>query len=260
MGRKNSLRSAFLLFLTASAFIASSALAADALCNRSGADLLQQAIDPAQRLSFENHGGLFNGGVCWWHSRFQRNALYLAKFRPELPKLSREDNFALIQRLRHFNVVEFPGYKNLQEFSKENEDLIQNELERWQLDDGTIGFGWIDGLEGESKYLAPELLKQSMDELFNLVVIHREIAFQKLQIPGITSHAWLVIDMISQGQNYQLKVIDSNYPEEVKTVNYRMGDTHVTMPYNGWTFIPYTERQNDFASITATLQEYCSSL
>ena len=259
MGKQNALRSAFLVFLTASAFVTSSALAADSLCHRSGADLLEQAVDPAQRLSFENHGGLFNGGVCWWHSRFQRNALYLAKFRPELQKLSREDTFALIQRLRHFNVVEFPGYSNLQEFSSDNEDLIQKELEKWQLDDATIGFGWIDGLEGASKYLAPELLKQSMDELFNLVVIQKEIVFQKLQIPGITAHAWLVIDMISQGQDYQLKVIDSNYPQEVKTVNYRMGDTHVEMPYNGWTFIPYVDQQGDFSSISATLQSYCSN-
>lgn len=37
-------------------------------------------------LAFGNSGGLLRNGVCWWHSRFTRAALYLVYFEPSKPK------------------------------------------------------------------------------------------------------------------------------------------------------------------------------
>ena len=229
-------------------------------CLRSGTldNFKQIAADDDNRLSFKNAGGIFGGGVCWWHSRFQRSATYLSVFRPDLSKPTLSQVKDIIHAIRwNESVVEIPGYENMHDFSADFQDLIQKELNRWQADDGTIGFGWIDGLAGQSKYLDPALLKQSMDDLYNLVVVQKEIVFEKLQLPGISAHAWLVIDMIPEGSDYQLKVIDSNYPDETKTIDYHMGDTHVTMDYTGWTFIPYVDQKRDLPAIQASLQSYC---
>ena len=259
MKRRKSAGLVFLIFLAVTSLMNSSASAAVEFCNRTADDIKQQATDPEQRLSFANEGGLFNGGVCWWHSRFQRNSLYLAQYRPELEKPSREAAFALIRSIRHFKVVEIPGYENLAGFSSDFQDLIQTELNRWQLDDGVVGFAWIDGLEGKIKDVDPSVLKNEMDALFNRVVIQKEIVFQKLPLPGISAHAWLVIDMIPQESDYQVKVIDSNYPDETKTIYFHMGDTHIVMDYTGWTFIPEIDQLRDLPAIEANLHAYCSS-
>src|SRR5438270_754213 len=59
-----------------------------AYCSRTREDFLSAGFSPSQRLSFGNTGGIAHGGVCWWHSRFQRAAIYLTIFRPDLPKPS----------------------------------------------------------------------------------------------------------------------------------------------------------------------------
>ena len=48
--------------------------------------LINYSSETTNLMSFKNQGGLFNGGVCWWHSRFQRNIFYLSIFRPDLNK------------------------------------------------------------------------------------------------------------------------------------------------------------------------------
>ena len=70
------------------------------------------------QLGFVNQGGLFGGGVCWWHSRFTRSAAYLAVFDPSLPRPSDEDAKKIISRLRdRKGVTLIPGFRNLFEFS-----------------------------------------------------------------------------------------------------------------------------------------------
>jgi hypothetical protein len=41
--------------------------------------------------SFSNTGGILNGGVCWWHSRMQRAALYLTVYLPDMPPPSKPE-------------------------------------------------------------------------------------------------------------------------------------------------------------------------
>ncbi|MGK5087603.1 hypothetical protein WDW86_08600 [Bdellovibrionota bacterium FG-2] len=127
------------------------ASAADPFCARTLNDIKQAAQDPAMRLSFSNQGGAFSSGVCWWLSRFQRAALYLARFYPELPKPTADEARKLIRRLAQMNeVVEIPGYRNIFDFSCDFSTLIQRRLERWQILDGIFRFAWIEGIRGKS--------------------------------------------------------------------------------------------------------------
>jgi hypothetical protein len=216
------------------------------------------AADDANLLSFRNHGGLLNGGVCWWHSRFQRNALYLTIFKPELQKPSIEEAKVIIKKIRHAkNVVTIPGYANFKDFSIDFANQIQRELEKWQKGDGIIRFAWIDGLRGKSRVEA-EKLKSIMDKMFDEIDKDNLIEYNKLQIAGIDSHAWLVVGMEKLDDGYNLKILDSNFNNELQTYRYRIGDRDFN--YHGYfKFVPYLEKTRELHKIERTIKKYCES-
>ncbi|WP_246845331.1 hypothetical protein [Bdellovibrio sp. NC01] len=203
------------------------------------------------RLSFLNAGGIGNGGVCWWHSMFTRNATYIAVYRPELPRASADRAKRIIDAIiANDAVVEIPGYKNLYEFSIDYHQQIQSALNRWQISEG-IAFGWLRGLSGKTR-VAPDVLKSMMDELYQEVRSGR-IAYQKLQIPGIMAHAWLVVDMWKTNLGYDFEVVDSN-TREVYKVHYQKGMTHL----NEYNSVPYTGRNSaNYSSYTSAKKNYC---
>jgi hypothetical protein len=209
-----------------------------------------------QFLSFTNRGGLINGGVCWWHSRFQRNAMVLAKFRPELPAASTDEVKKLIKAIRKGKkVVEIPGYENISEFSYYHRSEIQDELEKWQKGDGFIRQQWIVGLAGSSDVSEKNMYKK-MNELYDYVAVKGNIAYQKLQIKGITSHAWLVSDMVKTSNGFDLKVLDSNY-QRTQKYSYKNGMTSFYHSYYG-SFVPYTERKREYKKVLTTVKKYCN--
>jgi len=210
----------------------------------------------ANLMSFRNHGGIVNGGVCWWHSRFQRNALYLTYYNPHAPKPDRKTAIALIRDIRNQDgLTEIPGFNNFEEFSTAFENEIQDELERWQKFEG-LRFTWIRGLRGASSVSA-EWLKELMDNLYEEVVTNNNIGFQKLQMKGLTAHAWLVVNMQKTADGYDLEVIDSNLPNATSYYQYRIGDKNLQYPYMGQ-FVPYLENVNEMKWINETIQEACN--
>lgn len=215
-------------------------------------------LDNENMLAFTNHGGLVNGGVCWWHSRFTRNATYLAIYRPELPRPSAEAAKKIIKAIRKGKQsVVIPGFANLREFSSYNAfaGLIQDELERWQKMDGFVRQAWIRGLAGSTS-TTPEKLKSIMDELYNYVEVQGNVAYQKLQLPGVVAHAWLVVGMEKTHDGYELTVVDSNYSNPY-VVNYHEGMTHFN--YGGFgDFVPYLENEKELASMKGVIAKSCN--
>jgi hypothetical protein len=212
--------------------------------------------DSDNMMSFRNHGGLLNGGVCWWHSRFQRNALYLTIFKADLPKPTREEAQEIIKKIRWAkDVVIIPGFSNFKDFTMENESLVQRELEKWQKGDGFVRMSWVKGLEGASE-VAPEILKNSMDEIYNEVEVNKNIAYNKLQIPGIDAHAWLVVGMEKVKTGYLIKVLDSNFNDEIQTYFYQEGDTSLNY-HRAFRFVPYLEKTNEMGQIKKTIDKFC---
>ncbi len=218
-------------------------------------ELLQ---DNENMLAFTNHGGLINGGVCWWHSRFTRNATYLAIYRPDLPRPSAEEAKRIIKDIRKGNdLVVIPGYSSLREFSGYGGfgSLIQDELERWQKSDGFIRQQWIVGLAGSSSTTA-EKMKEIMDELYSYVEVQGNVAYQKLQLPGVVAHAWLVVGVDKTNDGYDLTVVDSNYSNPY-TVSYYEGMTHLN--YAGFgSFVPYLEREREMNSLKRVVAKKCN--
>lgn len=216
-------------------------------------DLMQ---DSDNLMSFRNQGGLANGGVCWWHSRFQRNALYLTIYRPADKKPGADAIKTIVEQIRDGKeIVVIPGYRNFNEFSSENRNVIQRELEKWQKGDGVVKFNWVIGLAGKNKVAASKL-KEMMDELYEYVEVEGNIAYQKLQIKGITAHAWLVVNMKKTSAGYDLEILDSNFPSQTSVYNFTEGMTHFTH-YGYGEFVPYLERKGEMEKVTQTILKKC---
>ena len=129
------------------------------------------AYDVRNLMSFKNHGGIGNGGVCWWHSRFQRNALYLTYYTPNARKPTPQEARQIINDIRNYRgVIEINGFENFYDFSKEYKNEIQSELEAWQIYEG-VRLTFIRGLRGSSKVSA-DLLKELME---NFVYLKKQL-------------------------------------------------------------------------------------
>lgn len=209
-------------------------------------------------MSFRNRGGIGNGGVCWWHSRFQRNALYLTTYNPSAPQYTMQKIISQIKQIRAGNeVVVINGFRNFSEFSTQFQDLIQRELERWQKADGIKKFRWVNGLKGKA-VVSPEKMKEIVDNLYRDVTIRGDIVYQKLQVKGITAHAWLVVGMEKTPWGYNLDVVDSNIPYTITMYSYRDGDTNFNHSVYGQ-FTPYTDHQDELDTAKWVIKDYCKN-
>jgi len=227
------------------------------ICSRNHLVVRDLLSNPENRLSFKNRGGLFNGGVCWWHSRFERASAYLIEFRPELEKLSSTDLKKKLMNLTMMKLTVIPGYKNLEEMSRENKGLIQEILNGWQVRDGFINQAWIKGLQGKT-HLEPTKLKVHMDNIFQTFQKDKKPYFLMLQLPFVVAHAFLLMDMVKTENGYQLFVIDSNAPGEIITQDYKEGSS--SLFYKKSPYVPYIGFAQDFAKINSEKLNFCHEI
>lgn len=206
-------------------------------------------------LGFTNRGGLFGGGVCWWHSRMTRNAAYLAYFSPEKEKLNTEEGVKkILKALRKGKgPVEIPGHKNFNEFSRYNQSIVQDYLDHWQRESGILNQSWIKGVTGKAKRKAKKMQKE-MDKTFRDIQ-EGKVVYHKLQIKGIVAHAWLVHSMEKTDNGYKLNVIDSNYYQS-SSYHYEIGDRYLYHRHYG-KFSPYREKKREERHLREAIQEHC---
>lgn len=233
----------------------------------------KQIRDPMNRLAFRNEGGwrwsddeYIVSGVCWWHSRFQRAATYLAIFDPAGEKPTDRRAVQIVDDLAHFRKrVVISGYKNLYEFTKEHEKVIQNELERWLKRDAISGVMRTLNPLRESFKTSRNDLRQWMARLDYLVNEHRIIPFVLQQVKGLKAHASLVIgmelgfEMISgkkQWTGFVLEMLDSN-TFQIDTVRYRFGDE--TLKGYSHEFSPSVDYDSDLFKVWEIMDRDCES-
>ncbi len=228
---------------------------ADGFCTRTKAELTEAFELPDNRLGFRNSGGIGNGGVCWWHSRLQRSSLYLARYAPTKPRPTYGEAQELVRSLVYFTrVIEIPGYSNFQSFSEDYRELIQSELNTWQIRDGFIAQQWIRGLSGKSSLPANQL-QSHMETIYERFQTSEPGLWLMVQIKGITSHALILIGMTRTEQGFQLRVIDSNRPMETRILDYHIGDESLEL--GDMSFVPYLGFKRDQVLIDRALQAYC---
>lgn len=232
---------------------------ADNFCMRTNLHIKDLLNKQSSRLNFANSGGLFNGGVCWWHSRMQRASVYLAKYRPELAKPNANQLASILRSLSEMSrVVEIPGYSNFRDFSRENQKAIQRTLEAWQRVDGFINQQWIRGISGSST-LPADQLERKMHNIFQGYQQSPTPIWLMAQMKGIVAHSFLLVEMNEVQNGFKLKVIDSNRPTLTREINYQVGSRSLNVFGDSTQFIPYTGFQNDFQKIKRAIDRYCKA-
>lgn len=267
------MRRIFSAFLTASCLSATSfgdARASDFCAARMPAalpdELARLAADPDMRIAVPNHGGIGNGGVCWWHSRFQRAAWYLARFAPEKSRPTAREARALIRRIVARNeVVEIPGFSDLRRFTSAYRAELQRELDAWQIRDGVLNQAYLRGLSGQSRFRDAAKMKARMDAVYAAVVAARprgDVVWLMLQMAGIVSHASLVSTMSAEADGgYVLAVVDSNHPGRLVHYRYRPGDLELApwdFEMHDYANVPYVGFSRDLKRIHGAIAAYCS--
>ncbi|MFZ4714699.1 MAG: hypothetical protein ACOYL6_13360 [Bacteriovoracaceae bacterium] len=250
-----------LLLLTLSPFLKAEPIQ----CKRTDEGVIQLLKNPGNRLSFKNKGGLGNGGVCWWHSRFERAASYLAAFDPSLAKPTKSELYDLLRDITLMKPVTIPGYSNLFEVSSENVPLFQKILNHWQARDAFINQAWTRGLKG-SVHMDADKLHAHMNQIFDQFQKKRKPYFLMLQMPSVVAHAYLLLDMIKTETGYEMYVVDSNFPLKVVTQIYNIGDE--TLIYGnksmidmiGDPFIPYLGFARDYKKMERELSDFCHKI
>jgi len=224
--------------------------------SRDSAVFQKRIQDPSNRLSFTNPArGFFKGGVCWWHSRFTRNAAYLAYVNPGAPKPTAAEARTIIDQIASgTGPIEIPGYSGLREFSADFQEEIVKRLVRWQAIEGTAGLGWVRGVAGAPRSSSKKLSKR-MDELYDLVENRKQVVYQMLQIPGVDAHSWLVTGMRRTDEGYELLVHDSNSPH-LLAVPYRRGDERIIG--RQFSSVPYTSYEREVSALLAQVAAACT--
>lgn len=229
-------------------------------CVRTQNDIKNLLSESESRIAFKNNGGLFNGGVCWWHSRLQRSSSYLVKYRPDLNPPTPEEVQRILSGLSSMNkVVVIPGYRNFQTFSHDYQAHIQRHLNHWQKLDGFYNFEWIRGISGKSELSSSAMVKH-MRELYTFYKNTQAPLWIMAQIKGVTSHSLLVLNMSENETGYELDVIDSNHPLETVRIIYREGDKALHAEGEDYSFVPYAGFQKDLRLISESIKKECKNL
>lgn len=229
-------------------------------CARTQSDMKTLLSDRSSRISFQNAGGLFNGGVCWWHSRLQRNSAYLVQFRPTLPRPTAPELNLILNSLRSMNkTVVIPGYSDFETFSHDYKPQIQAMLDSWQKADGFFNFEWMRGISGRSE-LEPAQMKAQMQNVYDHYKASPTPLWIMAQIKGITSHSLLILKMAQTENGYAMNVIDSNHPQDTVEISYHEGDRNLHATGESYSFVPYVGFQNDFVKLSAALKSTCGGL
>jgi hypothetical protein len=244
------------LFILGLSFFSGLAFGSE-ICGRQRSDIQQLLSHSSSRVAQRNGGGLFNLGVCWWHSRLQRSSVFLARYAPDQPRPTPEEAEKILESLRLMHrVVTIPGHANFESFTLDHPEQVQRLLDRWQKSDGFFHFSWIRGISGTSS-LPPKQMRQQMQRIFRAYLSSPVPIWLMAQIRGISAHSVLVKKMSRTEQGFKLWVIDSNRPGQTLELVYQDGDRHIRTPAGNYTFVPYLGFQNDFRRMATAIREHC---
>jgi hypothetical protein len=178
--------------------------------------------------------------------------------RPDLPSPTPDEARLINQRLAvGKRVVEIPGYLSFADYTRDFADLIQKKLEQWQLVDGFLLQQWIRGLSGHWS-LPTEKLKTQLLKIYSEVEEKNRITWVMLQVPGVASHAWLIVRMAHLIDGFLIEYIDSNHPGEIRQTAFH--DGMESLETSVGPAVPYIGRTGDFARIAKAQTRYCAAV
>lgn len=229
-------------------------------CSQIPEDFQTKLNAPENRIAFRNPPGRLNTGLCWWHSRFQRNSNYLVIFDPIATAPSPADVPSILKNIISLNkIVVIGGFNNLQEFTQEYREELTDALSSWEMSDSFIRQRWVKGLEGGSKTTA-EKLKKIMEEFYVNVHDKKMVPYAMLQMPGFAAHAWLFNNLEKIKDGFQYQVVDSNFLE-LLSYPYHEGDQRIDLSksvFSSYKFVPYEQYESDYDRYLNIYKNFCS--
>jgi len=208
-------------------------------------------------MGFSNDGGILDKGTCWWHSRFERSAAYLAVFRPDLPKPNASQIEAIVAGIINHQFVTVPGYIGLFDFTNENHTVVQRALNQWQLSEAARGLNTLF----LSHQMRGKKLWKRMNYIFNEFAKKHAMLFLEINMKGFGAHSLLVHDIIRRGDGYGLRVSDSNFQGQILEIEYAKGDRSLRLIVDGHdvygAFIPYLDESRELARIDTVYASLC---
>lgn len=190
-------------------------------------------------ISFNNPPGTFGTGLCWWHSRFQRNATYLANYFPGKNPPSDKQAKKIIRAIATGRVVvEIPGFANLREFSSTYKSMIVKELNRMTMMD----FPNLKVFDrfGDTSEMHRNEMWTMMNDIHQKMLQHPQLMFlrQKKDLHNfVSSHSVLLLKIEKVEEDtgapwphdknivgFDLTYVNSNSSGLLTKVPYKKGD------------------------------------
>ena len=185
--------------------------AAADICQMRAEDFLAKAEHPSNLTSNHNTDGNLGTGLCWWHSKLQRSALYLTVFdQPDQPKPTRAEALHILAKLRDLKeVVSVPGFKNWFDFSLAYSHEFYQILNHWEMRD-IAQLQFLKGIRA-LKETDQVMLQKISDEMND----YKRLTFVLLKRPLFDAHSWILQSFQLEGSDFKAEFIDSNYPAHV---------------------------------------------
>ena len=241
-------------------------------CDRSLADLTRNMgkFFSEGLLNQTNPDGDFKTGLCWFHTRFQRSATYLADYHPELPKPTDNEAQAIIDKIAAGEqVVTVPGFADLDAFSKAHWGKIERKLNTKAY--GCIANGDCAKRLGDRSRTSPNDLKARMTNLYDRMLNDPQILFLRIKPANtqiLMSHSLLVLGMEPirakafpgnplsglTAIGYRLRIQDPN-KSSPEYVNYTFGDT--ALKDADTTFVPNEDFDDELVDFKKAITSFC---
>lgn len=225
-----------LMLLFSSSSFANSLSGKEGFCQDRSSNIrkLTEIRSDENRLAFGNAAGGLGIGLCWWVARLQRHMTETLVFEggskhyTDCPLIPRNDLERLFARTLNHQITHVQCFNNLHDFTLAHKNQLLRLVSDWQVQD-TYNLHFILGLKGSPR-IRPEKLAANIEEIYHLVKVRHQITYAMLQLPGVASHAWLVIDVVRTNTGFILDVLDSNFPKHILRVEYKYGNGEISLP------------------------------
>jgi hypothetical protein len=199
------------------------------ICQMKAEDFLAKAEHPSNLTSNFNDDGPLGTGLCWWHTKMQRAALYLAVFDgPDQPLPTREEALQIFAKLRDLKeVVSIPGFKNWFDFTQAFHDEFYQILGQWEIQDSMQLQFW-KGVRALKTTDAATLKNISLE-----INEYKRLTFVLLKMPYFEAHSWLAQSFELEGTDFKIGFIDSNSPSHVNQYESK-GNNYMFQTHNGF--------------------------
>lgn len=211
-------------------------------------------------------------GVCWWHSRFQRNVSYLVQMEPSLPKPTDAQAKAIIKKIiSGKEIVIIPGFENFRMFSIKYYKQIVSSLTKWINTDFLIRQDWTRAYKGASTLSVGDF-QEHMKSIHQQFLANDGILFMILQFNTNIAHSWLMTNMEKVKTGWNLSVVDSQSPLYVydiyiddsassivpnpkfpKNKEYFNAISH----FNQYVAVPYVYQMSELKRNKEVVRKYC---